>query len=298
MNHLAGIGLIVISAASFGTMAIFTGIVFESGINVPSLLFFRFGIAALIMAPVAAWRRQPFPRGRDLAILVAMGGVGYAGQSYTFFTSLTLIPASLTAILLYLYPVLVAVLSVFFLKEAMTGKRVLALGLAVSGAALVIGPEISGNPLGILYGAGAAVIYAVYNIAGAKVMKRNDALNASLVIIVSAAATYLGMNLMTGFFIPGKGIYWLWICAIGLVCTFVAIYTYFLGMNRIGAVNASMLSTFEPVTTVLLSVLLLNQSLGLLQAGGGGLIILSALMVASGKGGAGAPGSPAADGRD
>ena len=280
MNHLMGIALIIISAASFGTMAIFADVVYRSGITVPSLLFFRFAIAAVIMVPVVLWRRQPFPKGRDLAILIAMGGIGYAGQSYTFFTSLTLIPASLTAILLYIYPVLVAILSVYFLDEALTGKKLLALALALSGVVLVIGPELSGNPLGLLYGVAAAVIYAVYNIAGARVMKRNDTLNSSLVIILSAAGTYLIMNLKSGFFIPGDGTTWACIAAIGLICTFVAIYTYFLGMNRIGAVSASMLSTFEPVTTVILAALVLNQQLGWIQAGGGTLIIMSALIVA------------------
>ncbi|HCY85497.1 MAG TPA: EamA family transporter [Desulfobacteraceae bacterium] len=284
MNHLIGIGLIIISAASFGTMAIFADFVYGSGITVPSLLFFRFAIAALIMIPVVLWRRQPFPKGRDLGVLIAMGAVGYAGQSYTFFTSLTLIPASLTAILLYIYPVLVAMLSVYFLDEALTRKKLTALALALAGVVLVIGPERSGNPVGILYGVGAAVIYSVYNIAGAQVMKRNDTLNSSLVIILSAAGTYLAMNLKSGFFIPEGGATWVCIAAIGLICTFVAIYTYFLGMNRIGAVSASMLSTFEPVTTVILAALLLDQQLGWIQAGGGALILLSALIVASGSG--------------
>ncbi len=281
MNHFFGIGLIILSSASFGAMAIFAKFAYESGISIHSLLFFRFLIAAMAMVPIALIQKRKFPRGKDLAILIAMGAVGYAGQSWAYFTALTLIPASLVAILLYLYPIFVAVLAVFFLDEILTGKKIFALGLAVTGAALVIGLDVGGNLTGILYAAGAAVIYSVYNIAGAKVMKRNDIFTASLVIIISAAAFYFLVNLKSGMFIPKEGIYWVYITAIGFVSTFVAIYTYFLGMKLIGAVSASMLSTFEPVTTVVLAALFLDQGLGWLQVAGGALILFAVIIVAS-----------------
>ncbi|MEH0022666.1 MAG: DMT family transporter [Desulfobacter sp.] len=281
MNYLLGMLLIVVSAASFGAMPIFARFAYDAGINTASLLFFRFFLGALFMIPIALARKRRFPKGRDLLVLIAMGAVGYAGQAYTFFTALTLIPASLVSILLYLYPIFVAVLSVFFLGEVLTGKRIFALGIAVSGAALVIGFEIGGHLAGILYGVSAALIYSVYNIVGAWVMKRNDTLNASLVIILSAAGVYLGMGLFQGMDIPTQPEVWISITAIGFVSTFVAISAYFKGMTLIGPVNASMLSTFEPVTTVLLAALFLDQYIGWSQILGGALILCSALIVAS-----------------
>ncbi|MCG8634538.1 MAG: DMT family transporter [Desulfobacterales bacterium] len=281
MNHLFGIGLIIISAVSFGAMAIFAHFVYGAGISTHSLLFFRFFFAALPMVPIALIQKRKFPRGKDLGILIAMGAVGYAGQAWTYFTALTLIPASLVAILLYLYPVFVAVLSVFFLDEVLTKKKVLALVLAIGGAVLVIGLDIGGNLTGILYGIGAALIYSVYNIVGARVMKRNDTFTASLVIILSAAGFYFILNMTSGMVIPREGIYWVYMAAIGFLCTFVAIYTYFLGMKLIGAVNASMLSTFEPVTTVVLASLFLGQGIGRIQMAGAGLILVAALIIAA-----------------
>ena len=281
MNHLFGIGLIIISAVSFGAMAIFAHFVYGSGISTHSLLFFRFFFAALPMVPIALIQKRKFPRGKDLGILIAMGAVGYAGQAWTYFTALTLIPASLVAILLYLYPVFVAVLSVFFLDEVLTKKKVLALVLAIGGAVLVIGLDIGGNLTGILYGIGAALIYSVYNIVGARVMKRNDTFTASLVIILSAAGFYFILNMTSGMVIPREGIHWVYMAAIGFLCTFVAIYTYFLGMKLIGAVNASMLSTFEPVTTVVLASLFLGQGIGRIQMAGAGLILVAALIIAA-----------------
>ena len=231
MNHLLGIALVLISAAAFGAMAIFAKFAFTSGISTHSLLFFRFVIALMVMLPIAVWQKRRFPKGKDLYILVAMGFMGYAGQSFCYFTALTLISPSLVAILLYLYPVIVAVLSVFLLNETLTKAKVSALAIAISGTVLVIGIETGGNTKGIFFGISAAVIYAFYNIAGARVMQRNDAFASSIVVIASAAFFYFFYNVKAGFFFPGQGIIWMNILAISLVSTVIAIYAYYQVFN-------------------------------------------------------------------
>lgn len=262
-------------------MAIFAKFAYQSGMPTRSVLFYRFAIAGAVMIPIAVLQGRKFPKGRDLLILAGMGAIGYAGQSFCFFTALTYISPSLTAILLYLYPVFVAVLSIFFLNEEFTSKKITALILAVSGAFLVAGIEPGGGSItGILFGVSAAVIYSIYNIIGAKVMSRNDAFTSSLVIILSAAFFYMVLNIRSGFFLPPSLNDWVWVFSIAVISTVIAIYTYFQGMKSIGAVNASMLSTFEPVTTMTLSFLFLKIPIGCLQILGAGLIIGSALLVA------------------
>ena len=261
-------------------MAIFGKTVYASGISVQSLLFYRFLIAAMVMLPIALLQKKKFPKPRDFCILIGMGFIGYAGQSFCFFSSLTLIPAPLVAILLYLYPVFVAVLSIFFLDEQLDNKKITALFLAISGTVLVVGFEPDGNVKGILLGVSAAVIYAVYNIVGARVMSRNDPFTASIVVIASAWVFYLGYNMKTGLFIPNDGVVWVNILAIAVLCTAVAIYAYFHGIKLTGAVNAAMLSTFEPVTTMVLAGLFLGQKIGWIQVGGAAMVLSSAVIVA------------------
>ncbi|MCK5162690.1 MAG: DMT family transporter [Desulfobacula sp.] len=280
MSQILGIGLILISAASFGAMAIFAKFAYLSGIYTHSLLFYRFFIAVIVMLPIALLQKRKFPKGKDLYTLIAMGLIGYAGQSYCYFTALTLIPPSLVAILLYLYPVFVAVLSVFFLDEILTKNKLFALCIAISGTILVVGVETNGNMKGIMLGIGAALIYSVYTIAGARVMSRNDAFTSSLVVIASAVVLYFFYNIKSGFFFPTQGSCWMNIIAIAILSTVVAIYTYFQGMKLSGAVNASMLSTFEPVTTMVLASLFLGQHIGWLQMVGTALILSSAVIVA------------------
>ncbi len=98
MNQFIGIGLILISAASFGAMGIFAKFAYASGISTHSLLFLRFLIALIVMLPIALWQKRRFPVGKDLFILILMGAVGYAGQSFCYFSAITYISPSLVAI--------------------------------------------------------------------------------------------------------------------------------------------------------------------------------------------------------
>lgn len=254
-----GFILIIISASAFGVMPIFGRYVYEDGLNPISLLFFRFTIASAILIILQIILRIPFPRGKILIILILMGVVGYGGQSFTYFTALTLIPAGLVAILLYVFPAMVTVLSVFFLKERLTTKKISALLLAMTGTVFVVGFETGGSILGILYALGAAVFYAVYIVVGAKATKKYGAFASSTVIIGSAALGYGLMVSAQGLIYPKSQTGWLYLVLIAIFCTVISISTFFAGVKRIGAVNGSILSTLEPVVTVLLGMLILSE---------------------------------------
>lgn len=280
MGLFSGNFLILTSAAAFGALPIFATFAYQAGITIPNLLLFRFVIAFLVMLPMALIQNQPFPRGKDLGVLMAMGFVGYAGQSYCYFTALSLIPAGLVATLLYLYPVMVAVLSVLFFKEKMTLGKVFALFLALGGTLLVVGIKTASDIRGIGLALLAAVVYSLYIVAGARVMRQNHALPAATVIFGSAGFFYFLYSLKSGITLPTTLEAGLGVLAIALVSTVLAISTFFAGIKIVGPVNASMLSTFEAVTTVVLALLVFNQPVGLFQAMGIFLVLASAVMVA------------------
>ena len=106
-----------------------------------------------------------------------MGALGYAGQAFTFFTALTLAPAGLVALLLYLHPALVAVLSAVLLHERLSTPKVVALVVALAGMALTVLPTLGdgapaahpGIASGVAFGVAAAAIYAGYILVGARV---------------------------------------------------------------------------------------------------------------------------------
>ncbi len=277
MQRITGVILIIISAISFGTLAIIGRVAYESGVDTFTLLFMRFSLAGILLAGLMLLRRTPLPRGRILVRLIGMGALGYAAQSFCFLTAIQYASAGLVALLLYLYPIFVAVLSVIFLKEKLTRVKVIALVLALLGTTLTVDPQ-GGQLIGILLAIGSAVIYSVYIIVGAGVMKVTSGIQSSTVIFASSAFVYGLLAGMNGPVWPDTGLGWWAILGLVLVSTVIPVVTFLEGMKRIGPTNASLLSTLEPVVTVLLAGLIFNEVLPP-QALLGGVLILTAVVL-------------------
>jgi drug/metabolite transporter (DMT)-like permease len=97
--------------------------------------------------------------------------------------------------------------------------------------------------------------------------------------MLSAGIVFGGLTLVRGFQAPTTLEGWLAIAGIVFISTIFAMLSFFAGLERIGATNAAMLSTFEPVTTVILASLFLNESVGFSTVLGGGLILSAALLL-------------------
>ncbi len=279
-NRWIGVLYIVISAAAFGTLPIFTRLAYRVGAEPTTVLLLRFSIASVVMVLIMIARKISFPRGRILFGLVLMGAVGYVGQSLAYFIALTMIPAGLVALLLYLYPAIVTVLSALFLKERFTAAKIGALFLALVGTALTVEPTGSGRVPGIILGIASAVIYSIYILVGSRIMPRAGAIASSTVVMVAAAVVYAGIVAIRGPALPLTPFGWATILAIALVSTVLPIVTFFAGLERIGPSRASTISTFEPIVSVGLATLVLGEMISPLQVLGG-MFILAAVVMCS-----------------
>lgn len=278
MNRALGILLIVISAASFGTLAIIGRFAYADGMNVTTMLFLRFSIAAVLMFAWMAIRREPLPRGRTLLQLAGMGGLGYVGQSFCFMSAIRYASTGLVALLLYLYPVFVTMLTVVVQKKKLTTRTILALLLATLGAALTANPQ-GGQVPGILLAISAALIYAVYILVGTGVMQKVSAVQSSAVIFASAALVF---GLMTAINVPhwpATQTGWWAVIGIALIATMIPVATFLGGLKIIGATDASLLSTLEPVVTVVLAAIILGEMVQPLMVVGGVLILGAVLLI-------------------
>jgi len=287
----AGIAFVVASAIAFGAMAVLARFAFASGVDTTTLLALRFSLAAMVMHAVLRARGLSLPRGSTLGILIALGAAGYGGQSICYFTALKLAPAGLAALLLYLHPALVAVLAAAFLHERLTATKLAALAIALAGTMLTVGPAIGGDNLALapnlLAGLGFAVasagFYAVYIIVASWVGRRADAMPMSTVVMASAGAVFLIATLIRGPQWPGTVAGWLAVAGIALLSTVLAITLYFAGLERIGPVRASTLSTVEPLCTVVLAAWVLDESMAPVQIAGGALILAAAVLIAKAR---------------
>lgn len=278
-SPLAGAALVAVSAAAFGSMAIFARAAYASGANVSGVLWVRFALAGfllLVLTPLAGHR---FPRGRQLAVAAGMGAVGYVSQALAYFSALKFASAGLVALLLYLYPVLVALLAAAFLGERLNWRKAALLGLSFLGTALTIGSG-SGSPLGIALGMTAAAVYSIYIVVGSRFLRGTDAVGVSAVVCVSAAAVLTVYAAFSAPSFPRDVSGWGALAAIALISTVVAIITFFAGLQRLGASRAAIVSTLEPIVTITLAAVILSEPVLPLQIAGGAMILVAAALVA------------------
>lgn len=284
----AGIAFVIASAAAFGAMAILARFAYASGVDTPTLLALRFAIAAVAMLAIARARKVALPQGATLAGLVALGALGYGGQSFSFFTALTLAPAGLVALLLYLHPALVALLAAVVLHERLNAAKGIALVVALAGTALTVAPALnmgdaaaqSTTAAGIAFAVAAAVFYSLYIIAGTWLGRRASPLAMSVVVIASAAVAFAVAAFAHGPRWPQSTGGWIAVIAIALVSTVAAITFYFAGLERIGPTRAATLSTVEPLVTVTLAAVVLGETIAPVQLAGGALILAAVLLLA------------------
>ena len=275
----SGILFIIISAISFGAMPIFARIAYAAKADPLTVLFLRFGIAAVVMFALVFASKTPLPRGLLLVELILLGAIAYVGESLAYFTALTMASPGLVALLLYIYPALVTTLSAIFLKEHLTTIKIVALFLALSGTALTIQITSGGSIVGILLGIAAAVDYAIYILLGSRIVKRSGPIGSTAIIIASTAGVYAIIAPIHGLSFPVDVQGWVAILAIALVSTVLAFVTFFAGLKRIGPTSASTLSTFEPIVAVALAAVVLGETITPVQALGGALIITAVVIL-------------------
>lgn len=286
-DRLLGSALVVVSSTAFGAMAIFGVWAQDAGTDTMALVFVRFALAAavLLVATAVVGRRRPgraaVPPRRQWWPIAAMGGIGYVGQATCFFLALEYAQAGLVALLLYLFPAFVTVLAAVFLRDRPGLVTLAALAMSLGGTALVVGGG-SGRPLGIALGVGAAMVYSVYIVVGSVVTVGLDPVFVSTLVCCSAAVVTGGVLVVLAAAgrpqsFPGDAAGWASLVVIAVVCTALAILTFFGGLARLGATATSVLATVEPVVTVALAAVLLDERLTALQLIGG-LLVLGAVV--------------------
>ena len=204
------------------------------------------------------------------------------GQSFSYLSAIKYASAGLVALLLYLYPMFVFVLSVIVLREKVTWLQVSALILALIGTALTVDPD-GGQWPGIVFSLAAGLIYSVYIIVGTDVMKHVSALQSSTVIFASAGLVYGVLMAINGVHLPDTNTGWINIIGIVLVATVIPVVTFLAGLERIGPTNAAMLSTLEPVVTVLLAAWIFAERLKPIVMLGGGFILVAVILLTRGE---------------
>jgi drug/metabolite transporter (DMT)-like permease len=264
-------------------MAIFGKLAYEEGATVGTLLSARFGIAALLFWTMVRARDLRALRPRDVAIALGLGAVGYAAQAGCYFSALERIDASLLALILYTFPAMVAGAAIALGRERVDARKLVALALSSVGLSFVVAGAGAGalEPLGVALALTAAVVYTTYILVGDGVSRRMPARMLSTLVCTGAAATLAGGSAALGELRPADLTFagWGWLACLAVVSTVVSISLFFAGMRRVGPTTASILSTLEPVVTVVLAFLAFGEMLSGVQLVGGALVLGAVLVL-------------------
>jgi drug/metabolite transporter (DMT)-like permease len=270
-------------------MGIFGKLAYEHGATVGTLLAVRFVLAAvlfwvLVLATGAGRRLRALPR-RDIGLALGLGAVGYSAQAGAYFVALTRLDASLLSLLLYTFPAMVTVAAIALGRERGSRRKTGALALASGGLVLVLAGAGAGalDPLGVLLGIAAAVVYTTYILTSSGVAARVGPLLLSALVCTGAATTLTIATTVVGDLHPGHltATGFGWVTAIAVVSTVGAVSLFFAGLKRVGPTTASILSTAEPVTTVVLAFLAFGEALSPVQLGGGALVVGAVLVLSA-----------------
>lgn len=284
-----GLLLCLASAAAFGTMGIFGKLAYDEGSTVGTLLGVRFVLAAvlfwmLVVATGAIRHLRALPR-RDVVMALGLGIVGYSAQSGCYFAALDRLDAGLLSLLIYTFPAIVTVAAILLGRERARRRSAAALGLASAGLVLVVAGAGAGalNPLGTALGLAAAVVYATYILTSDGIARRVGPLVLSALVCTGAAVTLTLAGIVGGDLDLGatSAAGFGWLSGIAVVSTVGAIGLFFAGLRRVGPTTASIVSTAEPLTTVVLAFLVFGESLGPSQLLGGALVLGGVLVLSS-----------------
>jgi drug/metabolite transporter (DMT)-like permease len=222
---------------------------------------------------------------RRLIALFGLGAIIYTGQSLAYFTALQTLPASLCVLIVYIYPSLVVLAGWLFLRRSVSGPVVLALIASFAGLVLLVGGAQLQIASGLVFAIAAPVIYTAYILLSENVMGSSPAVGASAVIMSGAGIAFAVIaRIQGGLSLPPSTDAWLTVIALALVPTMIAISTFLAGLPRVGAARASLISTWEPVVTVLLAVMLFGDTFSAVQAAGA-VLILGAVVAVQWQGG-------------
>lgn len=299
-RHTIGIALILISACSFGSGGLFAQPVYEEGVGWHVLSAWRFGFGALLAwLWVLAWpdRRRGLRLLDRRTTLVAVAlGILYTANSGTYYAGLEDVPVSLASLIVYIYPAIVAVIALRVGRRLEGRRPWFALALALIGVVLAVGgiPEGTRPPLGALALIVASpIIYSVWIVLSARLAGERkeslgrdagdgaDAAAATALMMTATAGTYwLGAIVFGAPVWPDRipAAAWPGLVGVGVIATFIAIQTFYAGARRIGAAQAALVSTIEPIWTIALAALLFGQTLSPTQLLGGAFIIVGVLI--------------------
>lgn len=263
----------LVPALSFKTFAI--------GVVTETLLFNKFLFAAILMWAYIFIRKIPFRLNRQSLKTMAAIMISYIGIATTLYLSFNYISGSLATIISFIFPAIVIAVEMISGREKVRVVKIAAVVISIAGLALIVwSPEMEIKILGVFFALCCAGCYTVYTIglSSESIKDLNSLVTAGYVLAASAVFNF-GRCLLSGQpLMPENGTQLAYLLVLSVVCAFAAILLFCLGVKLIGASNASIINTFEPVFACIFGYLLVGDIITTSMVIGGLLVVTAVLL--------------------
>ncbi|MEG1673124.1 MAG: DMT family transporter [Alistipes sp.] len=276
-----------IAAASYGLSPLFTLPMYAAGLGVDSVLFYRYVLAVTMLAVLMLGQRQSFALRRcEVAPLVVMGLI-FSMSSLTLFESFRLMDAGIAATLLFVYPVLVAIIMAVFFKERISLLTTFAILLALGGIALLYKGENGAtlNLMGVVMVFVSALCYAIYIVGVNRSALREMATEKLTFYALLFGLSVFFVRLRFGADLQAIPTPALWVnaLALGLLPTVISLVTMAIAIRHIGSTPTAILGALEPVTALFFGVVVFGEPFTSRIALGVVLILVAVTLIIAGR---------------
>lgn len=257
----------LLAGAAYGTNPLFAKPLLDDGVSVLTMLFFRYFISALLIGGWMLLRKHSLKVSlREFGWLSLLGFL-FATSSMALFASYCYIPSGFATTLIYLYPVMVAMLMA--LQGVYPSKRTwLSIVVTFVGVVLMCNPSesVEFQPVGILLAVVSALSYAGYFVIvnSVKSILRVSPSTITCYSLISGSALFflcilvLGVDVEAGLRWPDSCLRFL---GLALIPTVVSILALTIATRLIGATKTSVLGVTEPLTSIFIGVFLFGEAM-------------------------------------
>ena len=287
--HLIGLLLGMAGVLAFSMRPVVIKAAYTYGVDAVTLILLRMLFSLPFFVAMAAWSGwrggQARISGRDWALTLGLGVLGYYVASFLDFLGLQYVSAGVGRLLLFLYPTVVVVLSALFLGKRIGVREVISLAVSYVGVALVVSTELKAGGTAFGWGAllvfGSAVCYAVYLVAGSRVIGRVGSLRFTAYAMISASVCsivqFLAVRPMSALDLPVE-VYGL-SAIMAVFCTVLPVFMTAEALRRVGANTVALVGALGPVSAAGLGYLALGEEVTWPQFAGALLVVVGVMII-------------------
>ena len=277
----------IAAAVFYGTNPLGAMNLYADGISTNSTLFYRFGIDVIILGVMMAVQRKSFALTRCELATLAILGVFMSTSSTTLYFSFNFMDVGIASTLLFVYPVMVAVIMATFFHEKVTAATVIAILLSLAGIALLnqTGDGTSLSLWGVMLVMLSSLTYAIYIVVVNKSSLRMSSVKLTFYVLLFGLFTIYGYTLAMGetvqLLVTPKQ--WLYATQLALMPTVLSLVLMVIAVHDIGSTPTAIMGAIEPITAVAIGVLVFGENFTPRLAIGIVLILTAVLLIIGGK---------------